>query len=89
MSSFILTYLLNNPSLRQNCPYSEFSLIRTECGEILHTLMQKKRKVVRYLRIICYGHRHMKKIQQKAPRICQYLRRVKMISKSQDRGTEH
>ena len=42
-SSFILTYLLNNPSLRQNCPYSEFSLIWTECAEILHILMQKKK----------------------------------------------
>ena len=51
---------------------------------------KKKGKVLRYIRIICYGHRHMKKkIQQKAPRICQYLRRVKTISKSQDRGTEH
>ena len=64
-SSFILTYLLNNPSLHQNCPYSEFSLIRTECGEILHILMQIKRKVLRDLRIISYGHRHIKKKKKK------------------------
>lgn len=91
MSSFILTYLLNNPSLRQNCPYSEFSLIWTECAEILHILMQKKKgkgsKVL--TNNLLRSQAHEKKIQQKAPRICQYLRRVKTISKSQDRGTEH